>query len=85
MGANTYKGNVFSGADSVTGGTRGQPEQRGERVPARGRRRAAYTVTVTATNINSDGVPGNASALDQDFALVAYNTCTTAAPVAHRA
>ena len=36
-----------------------------------------YSITVTATNINSDGVPGNASALDQDFALVAYNACDT--------
>ena len=31
------------------------------------------TVTVTATNVNSDGVPNNGIALDQDFALVAYN------------
>ena len=42
-----------------------------------------FTVTVTATNINSDGVPGNASALDQDFALVAYNTLQHGAPRAH--
>ena len=35
---------------------------------------------VTAANINSDGVPGNSSALDQDFALVAYNTCGTTPP-----
>ncbi len=38
-----------------------------------------YTITVTAANINSDGVPGNGSTLDQDFALIAYNSCTTAA------
>jgi uncharacterized repeat protein (TIGR01451 family) len=31
-------------------------------------------VTVTAANINSDGVPNNADALDQDFALVIYNS-----------
>ena len=32
-----------------------------------------YTITVTAANINSDGVPNNGTSLDQDFALVAYN------------
>src|SRR5205823_1036957 len=34
----------------------------------------AFTVTVTAANINSDGVPGVGTATDQDFALVIYNT-----------
>src|SRR5262249_34628598 len=32
-----------------------------------------FNVTVTAANINSDGVPGNSDPLDQDFALVIYN------------
>jgi uncharacterized protein (TIGR03382 family) len=75
VGATTYRGNVFSGSASAPGGTAdlrnnvesvflptfpaGQP----------------ITVTVTATNINSDGVPGNATPLDQDFALVIYNAC----------
>ncbi|HEY8209200.1 MAG TPA: S8 family serine peptidase [Myxococcaceae bacterium] len=76
VGGNTYRGNVFTGRNSVTGGsadTRNNVESvflpPGTTGPA--------TVTVTATNINSDGLPGNASALDQDFALVAYNTCPT--------
>ena len=30
-------------------------------------------ITVTATNIAGDGVPGNGQPLDQDFALVIYN------------
>ncbi len=32
-----------------------------------------YTVRVVASNINSDGVPGNGDETDQDFALVCYN------------
>ena len=36
-----------------------------------------FTVTVTADNINSDGVPGDADPLDQDFALVVYNGAAT--------
>ena len=31
-----------------------------------------YTLTVTAANISGDGVPGNGSLTDQDFALVVY-------------
>lgn len=32
-----------------------------------------FTITVRAVNIAGDGVPGNDSLLDQDFALVVYN------------
>ncbi len=32
-----------------------------------------FTITVRAANIAANGVPGNASDFDQDFALVAYN------------
>jgi len=35
-------------------------------------------VTVTAVSINSDGVPNNATPIDQDFALVIYNAATPA-------
>ena len=41
----------------------------------------SFTVTVTAANINSDGVPNEAPSLDQDFALVIYNGSEAAAPV----
>jgi hypothetical protein len=37
-----------------------------------------FTVIVRATNIVGDGVPGNETNLDQDFALVIYNI---AAPI----
>ncbi|WP_224363257.1 S8 family serine peptidase [Hyalangium versicolor] len=79
VGTSTYKGNVFTGASSVTGGT-ADDKNNVESVFLPAGTEGAYTVTVTAANINSDGVPGNASALDQDFALVVYNSCSTAPP-----
>ncbi|MFL5343349.1 MAG: S8 family serine peptidase [Hyalangium sp.] len=79
VGGNTYKGNVFTGGNSVTGGME-DSSNNVESVFLPAGTEGDYTVTVTAANINSDGVPGNSSALDQDFALIAYNSCTTAAP-----
>ena len=76
VGGNTYRGNVFTGRNSVTGGA-ADVANNVESVFLPAGVTGPATVTVTATNINSDGVPGNASALDQDFALVAYNTCPT--------
>ncbi len=75
VGGNTYLGNVFTGASSVTGGS-ADASNNVESVFLPAGVSGPFTVTVTATNINSDGVPGNASALDQDFALVVYNACT---------
>ena len=40
----------------------------------------AFTVTVTAANINNDGVPGIGDSTDQDFALVCYNCALLDAP-----
>ena len=76
VGGSAYKGNVFSGATSVTGGS-ADASNNVESVFLPAGVTGAVTVTVTATNVNSDGVPGNASALDQDFALVVYNACAT--------
>ena len=78
-----YKGNVFSGASSVTGGTN-DTKNNLECVFLPAGVATNFTVTVTAANINSDGVPGNASALDQDFALVIYNAATNTAPLLSR-
>jgi hypothetical protein len=78
VGGNTYRGNVFSGANSVTGGV-ADAANNVESVFLPAGVSGPFTVTVTATNINSDGVPGNASALDQDYALVVYNATTVAA------
>lgn len=68
----TYRGNVFNGAFSVPGGSP-DPRNNVESVFLPAGLGGPITITVTAANINSDGVPGNGSPLDQDFALVAYN------------
>lgn len=76
-----YKGNVFSGANSITGGS-ADPSNNLESVflPAGLPVGTLVAITVTAANIAGDGVPGNASALDQDFALVGYNLQTVLTP-----
>ncbi len=74
VGGHTYKGNVFTGANSVEGGT-ADDKNNVESVFLPAGVEGDFTVTVTASNINSDGVPGNAATLDQDFALVVYNSC----------
>ena len=79
VGGNTYKGNVFSGAYSVTGGT-ADSKNNVESVFLAAGATGGFVVTVTAANINSDGVPNNANPLDQDFALVVYNGASAAAP-----
>ncbi len=83
-GGSTYKGNVFAGAYSTTGGT-ADMRNNVESVFLPAGTSGHYVVTVTAANINSDGVPGNAYPLDQDFALVIYNAAATVAPVLNTA
>ncbi|RLC84177.1 MAG: peptidase S8, partial [Chloroflexi bacterium] len=71
-GGQTYKGNVFSGAASTTGGT-ADPRNNVESVFLPAGQSGAFTVHIAATNIAGDGVPGNADTTDQDFALIIYN------------
>ena len=71
-GGNTYKGNVFSGAYSTTGGTADAADNV-ESVFLPAGTTGLVVITVTAANINSDGVPNNTNAPDQDFALAGYN------------
>lgn len=80
VGGQTYKGNVFSGGTSVTGGS-ADAKNNLESVFLPAAVSGGFVVTVRAANINSDGVPNEAPALDQDFALVIYNGTETAAPV----
>jgi subtilisin family serine protease len=68
----TFLGNVFSGANSTTGGA-ADPRNNVESVFLPAGTSGNFTVTVRATNIAGDGVPGNADTTDQDFALVIYN------------
>jgi hypothetical protein len=72
VGGNTYKGNVFSGAFSTTGGT-ADTRDNAESVFIPAGVSGGFSVKVTATNIAGDGVPGNGQPLDQDFALVISN------------
>jgi hypothetical protein len=72
VGGSNYYGNVFNGAFSTTGGS---PDtiNNVESVFLPQGLAGTFVVTVTAANINSDGVPGNDFPLDQDFAVVMYN------------
>jgi subtilisin-like proprotein convertase family protein len=79
-GGTVYKGNVFSGPTSVAGGS-ADPRNNVESVFLPAGITGPFAVIVTAANINSNGVPNNASALDQDFALVVYNAVAANVPV----
>ncbi len=75
-----YRGNVFSGASSIAGGT-ADTRNNLESVFLPAGTTGSFSVTVRATNIAGDGVPGNADTTDQDFALVVYNgSVSTPAP-----
>ncbi|MFH0907425.1 MAG: S8 family serine peptidase [bacterium] len=68
----TFKGNVFNGAYAQTGGVF-DLKNNVENVFLPPGYSGAFTVTVSAASINSDGVPNEAPSIDQDFALVIYN------------
>ena len=73
VGANLYRGNVFTGASSVTGGT-ADVRNNTEAVFLPAGTTGAFSITVRATNIAGDAVPGNGDTTDQDFALLVYNS-----------
>lgn len=79
VGGNTYKGNVFTGANSTTGGT-ADAKNNLECVFIPAGVTGPFTVTVTAANLNSDGVPNEAPTVDQDYALVIYNATAVTGP-----
>lgn len=81
VGGNLYKGNVFSGANSTTGGS-ADAKDNVESVFLPAGVSGTYTITVTAASINSVGVPSASDSLSQDFAMVIYNTAQTANVVA---
>lgn len=80
VGTGTYKGNVFRGSNSVTGG-KADRRNNVESVFLPAGVSGDFVVSVTAANINSEGVPGAGSPVSQDFALVIYNGTATNAPV----
>jgi len=68
----SYRGNVFAGGWSTTAGSADALNNL-ENVYVQAPGNASINITVNATNIAGDGVPGNADTTDQDFALVCYN------------
>ncbi len=80
IAGNTYKGNVFAGASSVSGGS-ADPADNVENVFLPAGVTGNFAVNITASNINSDGVPNVGGSLDQDFALVVYNANLVPNPV----
>ncbi len=79
VGTVTYKGNVFAGANSTTGGS-ADLRNNMESVFLPAGTSGNVSVRVVATNIAGDGVPGNTDTTDQDFALVIYNATTGGTP-----
>ncbi|HTA95298.1 MAG TPA: S8 family serine peptidase, partial [Verrucomicrobiae bacterium] len=71
-GANTYKGNVFNGAFSMTGGSAdGTNNVESVFLPAGAA--TNFTVTISAAQISADAITNGGSLPEQDFALVIYN------------
>lgn len=70
-GSSTFLGNVFSGGQSVAGGSPDRLHNlEAVFVPSPA---GLFTVRVRAFNIAGDGVPGSGGPLDQDFALFIWN------------
>jgi len=72
VGGNTYLGNNFALGISQPGGV-ADARNNAESVALPAGIGGAMRISVRAAAIAGDGVPGNAEATDQDFALVAYN------------
>lgn len=68
----TYKGNVFSGAFSATGGSY-DVRNNVESVFFPAGTSGNFSIKVTATNIAGDGIPNSGTTRDQDFVLIVSN------------
>ncbi len=74
VGGTAYKGNVFSNGVSVTGGTSDNRNNvESVILPAGIPIGTAFSVSVTATALNGDGVLENGDFTDQNYAVVAFN------------
>jgi hypothetical protein len=72
-GLATYRGNNFGSQGwSVAGGT-ADDKNNTEGVFLGPTPPGQVTITVTASNLNSDGIPNSGDAIDQDFSVVCYN------------
>ncbi|MCA9256779.1 MAG: S8 family serine peptidase [Phycisphaerales bacterium] len=73
VGASVYRGNnIASGGFNSVGGV-ADAKNNTEAVFLGPTSPAAATIRVSATNINSDGLPNSGDATDQDFSVVCYN------------
>ena len=77
---NTYKGNVFSGANSATGGS-ADTRNNVESVFLPAGVTGSFVIKIRGTNIAGNGVPNDADPLDQDYSLVAFNATEAPLPV----
>jgi subtilisin-like proprotein convertase family protein len=78
-GGRTYKGNVFAGGLSRTGGN-ADPRDNVESVFLPAGTTGRISVKVVATSVGGNGVPNIGDATDQDFALVVSNASESSAP-----
>ncbi len=76
-GSSTYRGNVFSGGWSTTGGSADNLNNI-ENVYLPAGASGALQITVNAASIAGDGVPYTGDTTDQDFAFVCYNCVESA-------
>lgn len=72
VGGQTFRGNVFTGPNSSTGGV-ADIRNNLESVFVPAGVSGPFVVRIIASNIAGDGVPGDADTTDQDFALVLQN------------
>ncbi len=78
VGGSSYRGNVFSGGHSVSGGI-ADSINNVEKIllPAGLAAGTPITISVRASALNGDGVPGLGTPTDQDYALVCFNCVAT--------
>ena len=77
IGGQIYKGNVFSGPNSVPNEGNFDNVNNMESVFLPAGQTGTWSVVVRAVNIAGDGVPNVGSGIGQDFALVVYNVAST--------
>jgi hypothetical protein len=83
VGGSTYRGNVFSGGSSTTGGANSTVDNvENVYLPAGIPAGTPVTISVAATALNGNGILGNNDSTDQHFALVGYNFTEQSVPSA---
>ncbi|MAI67848.1 MAG: hypothetical protein CMJ26_08240 [Phycisphaerae bacterium] len=72
-GLTTYRGNNFGSQGWSSSGGSADAQNNTEGVFLGPVTPGQATITVTAANLNSDGIPGIGDGIDQDFSVVCYN------------